>query len=604
MDENKPEQNQTEEQTKYVSLFERIKGSILKKNTQDETISSEADDTSADIIDEPVLGRGVVDVSPDSLLFSIWSEWKKNSEASDIENSEEEENEDEQELESLELVLEASGAAEIPMSDEEIEREKQRATIQLMLKAKQYQKLVKPNDEGVSPDLDAYMVIHVAQKRMAAWAFVFPPSGNGKPLRRAQVYMAMHEYSVCAGVDQDAVDYLINEQPYFKLIPIAYGTPMIPGIDGSIEEKFKRKVDKTFAVDERGDVDYRVQNYIQAIHAGDVICKSTPPTMGTDGVDVLGTTIPAKNGEPAKLLAGQNTALNEDKTQIIATMDGHIQYESGKFQVKPLFYVSGDVDFNVGNIDFLGDVHISGDVREDFVVHATGTVTVDGLVEGAVIEAGNDVFIAKGILGDEKAVIKAGGNVQTEYIENCIIYAGDTVQAGSIISSFINSDNQIIVRAGRGTIIGGKMVAANLIDAKIIGCRTERPTSLIAGELPYIQEQKEEIAQAMDKIAKEKRDIERNMGFLNRDIEEADPEKLQTAANMRLRKSVLSMQENHLRKQLTDFEDKTADIPNCRIKADVVYPITRIQIQDYSHTITEKTMSCNIHVGEDSIELI
>lgn len=51
--------------------------------------------------------------------------------------------------------------------------------------------------------------------------------------------------------------------------------------------------------------------------------------------------------------------------------------------MKPLFYVYGDVDFNVGNIDFLGDVHISGDVREDFVVHATGTVTVDGLVEGA-----------------------------------------------------------------------------------------------------------------------------------------------------------------------------------------------------------------------------
>lgn len=77
MDENKQANNQTEEQAKYVSLFDRIKDSILKRNTQDETELSEPDDISEVVADEPVLGRGIVDVSTDSLLFSIWSEWKK-----------------------------------------------------------------------------------------------------------------------------------------------------------------------------------------------------------------------------------------------------------------------------------------------------------------------------------------------------------------------------------------------------------------------------------------------------------------------------------------------------------------------------------------------
>lgn len=594
-----------QEPNKNLSLFERIKQNILKKNkdsaqeeTEEEIVSENVEDTS-DIIS----GRGVVSISTDSLLFSIWKEWK---DAYDSKADIEEQNVEEtmEELEELELVLEAPGTQEIPMSDEEIEMEKQRAAVQLMMKSKSYHQLIQPKENGEVPNLDAYMVIHVAQRHMAAWAFVFPPSGQGMPLKKSQVYMALQEYSVSAGINEKAIDYLVEEQPYFKLVPIAYGTPMVPGTDGTIREMFKREVEKTFAVNERGDVDYRVQNYIQSVHTGDVICETVPPIEGKDGLDVLGTVIPKKEGQPAKLLAGQNTTLNEDKTQIIASMDGHLVFESGKFHVKPLFYVKGDVDLSVGNIDFLGDVHIEGDVRDDFVVRATGTVTVDGLVEGAIIEAGKDVIIAKGILGDEKAVIKAGGNVQTEYIENCIIYAGDTVQAGSIISSYVHSDNCIVVRVGRGTIIGGKMVAANLIDAKIIGCRAERMTELIVGELPYTENKKEELAESLEKIQKEKKEIEHMAGNISHAIVETDPAKLQKAANLRLRQSVLTMQEAHLKKQLEQFEDKSTEVVNCKIVGDTVYPVTKVRIHDYTCTVTEKTMSCRIHISENEIKLI
>lgn len=607
MEENKQEKNKTE-QNKYISLFDRIKENILRKNKEE--FSSETSDDSQTVseeADDEPQGRGVISVAEDSLLFSLWSEWKAAADRAEAEAETEEEADEREEFESIEpfeLVAEAADTQEIPMSTEEIEKEKQRATVQLMMKAEKYQQLTKPNEEGISATLDAYLVIHVAQSRMAAWAFAFPPSGEGKPLERSQIYMTLHEYSVSAGIDHSAVEYLVREQPYFKLVPIAYGEPMISGKNGSVEEKFKRKVEKTFAVNERGDVDYRVQNYIQTIHAGDVICQAIPPTMGTDGFDVLGSVIPAKHGEAARLVTGQNTALSEDKMQVTATLDGHLVYESGKFSVKPLFYVRGDVDLRVGNIDFLGDVHITGDVRDDFVVHATGTITVDGLVEGAMIEAGKDVFIAKGILGDEKAVIKAGGNVQTEYIENCMIYAGDTVRAGSIISSYVYCDNQILVNAGRGTIIGGKPVAASLIEAKIIGCRTERPTALVIGEMPYVQEQKEEIAQSLQKIAEEKEKIDRIINSFDQYMEEMDPEQVQTVMKCRLQKSVLAMQETHLQKQLAEFEDRTVELPDCKIIANTVYPITRVKIRDYSYTIDEKTMSCRIHIGEDTIKLL
>lgn len=595
------------EQEKPLSLLDRIKNSIQKKNSGEDLEKEEFDEskvlTEPDTTVEdtgPPLGRGVMDVSTDSLLFTIWKEWK---EASDEGGGGVDEIEALEEIEAMDLVLESYGAQELPLSDTEVERETERAKVELMMKAKQYKTMTAANEEGVVPNLDAYMIIHIAHTRMAAWAFVFPPSGEGKPLQKAQAYMALHESSVRSGIDEGAIEYLVKEQPYFRLVPIAYGKPMVPGTDGTVIEMFKRKMDKSFAVNERGEVDYRVQNYIQPVHVGDVICDSTPPTDGTDGYDVLGTILPAKHGQPARLLAGQNTTLNEEKTQITAAMDGRILFEGERFNVKPLFFVQGDVDLRVGNIEFLGDVHVTGDVRDDFIIHASGSVTVDGIVEGAYIDAGRDVIIAKGILGDEKAVIKAGGNVQTEFIESCIIYAGDTVQASSIISSYIYSDNMITSRVGRGTVIGGKLVAANLIDVKIIGCRAERVTTLVVGEKPYAEYKKEEIASDLSDIAKEKDEIERMNGSEDAEIDEQNQERLQKATKYRLRKAILMMQEAHLKKELEEFEDVETDFKASRIKVDIIYPITKVHIRDYTYTISKETQGCLIHHGEEEIEL-
>ena len=98
--------------------------------------------------------------------------------------------------------------------------------------------------------------------------------------------------------------------------------------------------------------------------------------------------------------------------RLIATQDGHLTFAHEAFQVSPLLEIQGDVDYSTGNIDFSGDVHICGDVRENFTVHAQGTVTVDGLVEAATVEAGGDLVIARGVVGDGRALLKSNGCVR------------------------------------------------------------------------------------------------------------------------------------------------------------------------------------------------
>lgn len=149
----------------------------------------------------------------------------------------------------------------------------------------------------------------------------------------------------------------------------------------------------------------------------------------------------------------------------MATLDGHLQYRNGVFHVQPLYNVFGNVDYGVGNIDFPGDVHITGDVKNGFIVQAKGNIVIDGMVEGAVIDAGGDIIIRKGVLGDGRAVIKSQRSVNAQFLENCVVYAKDSVIASSILTANVYSDDQIVVRTGRGTIIGGKLTAGNLISA-------------------------------------------------------------------------------------------------------------------------------------------
>ncbi len=634
---------------KRMRLLDRIKKNIVKRTTQSkEEVQQESD---ANIEQETVLhGKEQAVYSnmlelfnnsiSDNPLYKLWKAWK----------SAEDPNKDIQEWEQnqlLDIIFDKEENKDIFMNALELETEKQLAWVKLLVKAQKQCLLQFPHEGEKSPDsvdsaagtteelgaeapnlhlesvksdhasvpkevhneisdeipdVDADIFIHIAQNHMAAWAFVFPPSGNGKPLQRPQVELALVEYMVSAGIDHAVIDTLIENPIYFRFILIAKGTPMVPGKDAILEEKFARNPDRVFGMDENGKVDYRVQNSIQIVNAGDVICELTPAVPGTDGIDVLGTVFPATTGKELKLTAGKNTKLNEEKTQLTAGITGHLHYIDGNFAIVPIYYVDGDVDLKIGNIDFLGDVYITGNVREDFVIHATGTVTIEGLVEGAMIESDKDILITNGILGENKAVLKAGGIIRAEYIENCVLYAGQEVQASSIITSFVYCDDTIRVTAGRGTIIGGKMVAGKHIDAKVIGCAAERNTVLSVGELPFVKKQREDFAAALVELEKEAEEVGRTAKFLT-EVAGDNPEKLQKAADFRLRRSVLSMQIAHIQKRLAELNHKDAYVQGGQITAEVIYPVTEINMQGFTKMIKEKQVGNIVHMEEDGIHL-
>ena len=520
----------------------------------------------------------------------------------------------------LYVVMEKPDEEPVPMETASIEAEKQRLGVKLLMEAKKRHRLVHPKEEKPKkaegeeeeikkeppiPDLDADAVFYISKGAMGAWMMLFPPNGKGEALSYEDLIEALEAESIVYGVDEKKIEELARNPVYFELILVARGLPAVPGEDGWVEEKYPRELEGTFGVDAYGNVDYHSKVNMQIVKENDVLCEAFPPTMGVAGMKVTGTEIPAKDGKPPKLLGGVNTKFNEEKDKLLAAMEGNLVYRSERFAVQPLFQVAGDVDYAIGNIDFTGDVHVMGDVKSGFVVRAKGNILVDGLVEGAILEAGGNIAIRKGVLGDDRAVIRSQQSVSAQYLENCIVYAGDKVETSSVITSSIYSDNAIIVRSGRGTIIGGKLMATNTISATVIGCRSERMTELVIGEYPMLKQQKEELQVNMKEVVKEEETTDRNIRYLDVEglveDEARARERASVLAKLRLQKSVLGMRKERLQKQIDELEQKEVNIEKCKVICDTVYPVTKIHIGTHACNIDQLTYRCNIHLKDEEV---
>ena len=239
-------------------------------------------------------------------------------------------------------------------------------------------------------------------------------------------------------------------------------------------------------VDEYDQVDYTALNLIHNVKEGQEICRLIRPTEGEPGRTVLDQEIPAKSGKSVALPKGRNTEISEDGDALVALADGHVEFTGRSFQVKPVLDIPGNVDFSTGNIKFLGDVNIKGDVLTGFTVRAMGSIWVGGVIEaGSTVEAGGDLTVVKGILGDGTTTVRAHRCIFSKYIENATIYVRENLQTDAIINGSIYCDGEVIVRSGRGLHHGRPgSWAAKLINVTSIGSQSECRTSVALGGLP------------------------------------------------------------------------------------------------------------------------
>jgi len=455
-------------------------------------------------------------------------------------------------------------------------------------------KIVAPPDEP-TPDLDAEVQVFLTGRNMTAWILIFPPSGMGKNVTREMLEDALYDAKVSFGVDEDLLDQLSESpEPYFRLYLAARGRPPVNGEDGRVEDLFSRIPTKTLQEDESGRVDFTSLEIVQNVKEGDTICNITPPTAGCDGMSVLNQSLHARSGKPAHVPKGRNTDLSEDGCRLVAKCDGHLEFSGRSFLVKAVLDIAANVDYSTGNISCLGDVHIYGDICSGFTVRATGNITVDGVVEASVVEAGGDLVVRKGVQGNGTAILRAHRNVLARYMESCNVYARENVEAECLINCEVYSDSKVTVRSGRGVIVGGHVYASELVSASVVGSRSELSTGIILGGRPCEAFERQTLAQEIETLKDELEKLGRQPD---------SPVKARQMSKTRMQISANKMKLLQFDKELEKLGDRRIN-KNGRMECDIVYPGTEIAIDHCYYKVAHETRQCVATIMEGDIVLI
>lgn len=334
----------------------------------------------------------------------------------------------------------------------------------------------------VSPDLLAAHFVH------------FQTVSATPRLRSDWLQAALQACGVTFGMDEAAVEQLCAvplPATEKTAVRIASGLPAQHGMDARVDYGVEMEKRAGQLLPD-GSIDLRERNAAVGVTAEQAIGQVVPATPGVSGRNVKGEEIAARDGADRPFAAGENVRAETGEggaPRFVAEIDGAVTVQGDTIHVRTVYAVSGDVNYDSGNIDVPGDVEIKGSVRSGFTVRAGGTVTVGGAVEsGAMVHARGDVIVSKGIFGDRTRVV-ALGSVTTKFVQNSAVVAHGDISVGAyIINGQVRAGGRVRVESGGGSrggsIVGGEVIATGGVAARLIGSAQTDRTLVGVGAAP------------------------------------------------------------------------------------------------------------------------
>jgi len=287
---------------------------------------------------------------------------------------------------------------------------------------------------------------------------------------------------------------------------IATGLAPVPGKDAEIHWEIDTGETYAQPEDDEAAVDHHQVTRVINVNEGDVLFRLGEVEPGVDGIDLLGSALPASEGEAFPLELGANVAYLDDGRTLTATSAGAVQIKLGTVSVQPLYLVESDVDFSVGNIDFIGSVHVSGNILGGFAVVSGEDLYVDGNIEGALVNVSGNLHVTGGITGHAKGQIEVAGDVTARYINGATLNSkGDVLVHSEIVNSKVQSLSRINVE--HGGIIGGEVTALHEIRAAMLGSPMNVKTLITVGLGEQGQERLEELAAEIERLEQQTKKI-------------------------------------------------------------------------------------------------
>ncbi len=378
--------------------------------------------------------------------------------------------------------------------------------------------------------------------------------GDDKPVDKADVLQTLGEAGVVHGLMEEKVDEIVQSNIFNRWFTVAVYTPPLNGEDAKLgylvseDYSHKRK--------QNGSADYYDLDRFKNITTGQPLIRKIPASEGVEGTTVLGKALPAYKGQDINLkeyIGGDGVFVDPDDPNLIISAINGVYYRLGSVvNVKKIFTINHDIDFNTGNINTLSGIRINGDIKGGFTVITKRNLIVAGVIENAAVKAEEDIEVLKGIVRGD-AEISAGGKITTTYIvERTPVKADKIVVKNMVVGSELFARDFIKARK----IVGGKVMVGNLLDVIDLGNKRSNPTEVEAGINPLLFIRHQKLLSVIAALKFEKRKLLESRVEAEFDYEgtEEKIERMQFGRTIRLSSGLSRKLEERLKRASRDIE--------------------------------------------------
>ncbi|MGI6622450.1 MAG: DUF342 domain-containing protein [Clostridiaceae bacterium] len=457
---------------------------------------------------------------------------------------------------------------------------------------------VKIADAQEEAKIDSTVEAIVSQDKMMAFVILTPPEANGAPPTLESIVQALYSKGVVFGMNEAKIRELVAHPVYNQQILVAEGIPPKNGKNGEVKYLIDIKKDRRPIIMEDGTVNYKDMNLIENITKGQKLAELIPPIKGRSGRNLVGQELKAIDGRPAFIPRGKNVVLSPDGQELFANIDGQLMYVDGKISVFPTYEVMANVDNSTGNIRFIGNVNVRGNVLSGFEIEAGGNIEVNGVVEAAVLKAGGDIILKRGMHGNGKGILISARDIISKYIESANVEAKNDIKAEAIMHCDIKCGNKLELGGKKGLLVGGTVRVGKEVDLKFLGSQMSTATVLEVGIDPHLRERlkflKNDIPNMEDGLLKANQAITLlNKLKLSGDL---TMEKREILAKSTRAKFFYENKLKEYKKEIAEIEEMLQLGANGRIRVrGSVFPGVRVAIGNSMLYIKEEAQYCTLY---------
>ncbi len=318
--------------------------------------------------------------------------------------------------------------------------------------------------------------LSVADDKLKLFARVVPQPNHAE-VSESEIFAELLKVTVEELIERDVVRDITDQLREGKGCEgrrVAKGEPPAIGKDGKVVWLVRRFRQGASVDSSRELADFYNLGLFENIEAGHEVARVYRPTAGTAGMDVFGKPIASKSGKAVtarfdKTLEWKPNEDRQDYQTLVAMVSGYAHEESGRICIKDVLVISGNLDYEMGHVDFIGGVRVGGDVQKGFHIKARGDIEIVGSVLGENQLTSEGSVTVRGFhQGGDGSIVRARNNYTVKIAQNVTADVGGTIAIlkESRDCSFRAS---VAVVAENAAVVGGTIWCVKGFEGKTLG---------------------------------------------------------------------------------------------------------------------------------------